>query len=107
MFAVFEVFILGSYFRRGMPEVLRAAVLGGGVLSLLILVQGNIINLPFAAQRTLSFLPGKWDYAAKSEAQGSTEWRVEMWKAMLTGNKYIENKWLAMGSALPTANSRS
>jgi len=97
MISVFEVFLLASYFHRGMGEVLRTLGLTALILVLLVGLQGNIIDLPIPAQRTLSFLPGKWDYDAKSQAEGSTEWRIEMWKAMLTGNKYIENKWLGDG----------
>lgn len=93
----FLTFLLASYFRRGVGEVVKAlipAVLGIG---LLVAAQGTIINLPWGAQRALSFLPGKWDHAAKSDAEGSTEWRVYMWKNMLIGNRYIENKWLGDG----------
>jgi hypothetical protein len=42
-------------------------------------------------QRTLSWLPGDWSYEAVSDAQGSTEWRVEMWKIALTDRSYINN----------------
>jgi hypothetical protein len=93
----FLIYLATTYFRRGIVDVVRVVIIFGTVLTLLIVMQGRVINLPFAAQRTLSFLPGQWDYAAKSQAEGSTEWRVEMWKAMLTGNKYIENKWLGDG----------
>jgi hypothetical protein len=94
---VFEVFVLASYFRRGIREVMRAAAPGLGVLVALLLLQGRVISLPFAAQRALSFLPGNWDDDAKLQAEGSTQWRVEMWKAMLTEDKYIHNKWLGDG----------
>jgi len=90
-------FLIGSYFRRGTVEVVRAGMLGLPLLVLVILLQGTLFDLPMPAQRALSFLPGKWDYAAREQASGSTEWRVVMWKAMLTGNKYIENKWLGDG----------
>jgi len=90
-------FLLSTYFRRGVPEVGRVMVLGAVGIALLVAVQGTLINLPLPMQRTLSFLPGQWDYAAKSDAKGSTEWRVEMWKTMLTGNKYIANKWFGDG----------
>ncbi|MEP6668560.1 MAG: hypothetical protein ABJF10_05370 [Chthoniobacter sp.] len=97
LFGMFEIFLLASFFRGGIGDVVRAAALMVVALAFLVGMQGNIVNLPFPAQRALSFLPGKWDYGAKSEAEGSTEWRVEMWKVMLDGNKYIENKWLGDG----------
>lgn len=97
LFGMMLTFMIGTYFHRGMVETVKAGMIGLVALTLLISLQGTIIDLPLSAQRALSFLPGNWDYAAKSEAKGSTEWRVEMWKAMLTGNKYIANKWLGDG----------
>lgn len=96
-FGFFEFFLLASYFRRGWTEVFRAGLAIAGVLTILVVIQGNLVDLPYPAQRALSFLPGKWDYAAKGEAEGSTEWRTTMWKTMLTEDKYIENKWLGDG----------
>jgi hypothetical protein len=97
IFGVIEMFILGSYFRRGWSDVFKAMALAGAGLGILALLQGNVVNLPLSAQRALSFLPGKWDYTAKAEAADSSEWRFTMWKAMLNENKYIENKWLGDG----------
>lgn len=91
------VFMFATYFRHGMVRVVKGIGLLVVVLSLLLVSQGTVFNLPHSAQRALSFLPGKWDYSAKQAAEGSTDWRIEMWKTMLTGNKYIENKWLGDG----------
>jgi hypothetical protein len=89
--------LLSSYFRRGWIDTIRLSVLGAVGLLLLIALQGTVLDLPLAAQRALSFLPGRWDPVAVREAKGSTEWRVEMWKAMLTTNKYIDNRLLGDG----------
>jgi O-antigen ligase len=40
-------------------------------------------KLPWTVQRTLSFLPVKVDYVVASDAEGSTRWRIEMWKDVL------------------------
>jgi hypothetical protein len=40
-------------------------------------------KLPFAAQRSLSFLPVKVGLAAKEEAESSAGWRVAIWNAVL------------------------
>ncbi|MGO9586210.1 MAG: O-antigen ligase family protein [Limisphaerales bacterium] len=40
-------------------------------------------RLPFTFQRTLAFLPLNLSREAKGEAEGSSEWRYEMWKALL------------------------
>jgi hypothetical protein len=63
-----------------------AIVLGAIILSF------SNINLPLTAQRSLCFLPGNWDPEAVSDAQGSSEWRFEMWEIALTSDKYIHNK---------------
>jgi hypothetical protein len=94
---VFLCFLLTTFLRSGLMDVIRAVVAVCLILGLLVAAQGTLINLPMPAQRALSFLPGKWDYMATKEAQGSTQWRLDMWKQMLTGNKYIENKLLGDG----------
>jgi hypothetical protein len=40
-------------------------------------------RLPHTVQRTLAFLPIKLDPIARADADGSTEWRLRMWKAVL------------------------
>lgn len=40
-------------------------------------------KLPFTIQRSLSFLPIEINPIAKQDAQGSLEWRLEMWKHLL------------------------
>jgi hypothetical protein len=40
-------------------------------------------KLPLAVQRSLSFLPLNVDPVARLDAQNSTEWRLEMWRALL------------------------
>jgi len=66
------------------------------VLSL-VLLQGNLIQLPSAAQRALSFLPGDWDERIVQDADGSIDWRVEMWEQVLTTDRYITNKYVGDG----------
>jgi hypothetical protein len=40
-------------------------------------------HLPFTFQRSLAFLPLPLDPAVKMSAEGSSGWRIEMWKALL------------------------
>jgi hypothetical protein len=40
-------------------------------------------HLPPTAQRALSFLPLNIDPAVRRDAEGTTNWRVDMWKALL------------------------
>jgi hypothetical protein len=41
-----------------------------------------IDRMPLSIQRAVSFLPVKVDVAARKDADGSAEWRWEMWKAV-------------------------
>ncbi len=40
-------------------------------------------RLPYAFQRALSFLPVNIDSRVRADAQGSLQWRLDMWKALL------------------------
>lgn len=55
-------------------------------------------RLPLSAQRAISFLPVKIDPAARYDAQGSWEWRINMWET-LVGEipKYF---WIGKGYAI-------
>jgi hypothetical protein len=91
------IFGISSYLQKGRAEILRLALIALPILVLVILLQGRLFNLPLAAQRALSFLPGHWDHVAISDARGSTKWRTDMWKEMLTSDRYIESKWFGDG----------
>lgn len=41
----------------------------------LVLGQGRLFQLPLAMQRTLTFLPGDWDYKARESTEGSNKFR--------------------------------
>jgi hypothetical protein len=112
-FALASVAILFSGFRSGLVKIamyfiascavkrkpldLMAALLVGLMLLATLAVSDQIRNLPFAVQRVLSFLPVAVDDAARSNAEGSSEWRFEMWRMVLTGDRYIKNKFLGDG----------
>ena len=89
-------FLIASYLRRGAGEALRFGLVAC-CGALLLIASSYFITLPLSMQRALCFLPGRWDQLAVMEAQNSTEWRVYMWKLMLSSNRYIENKWLGDG----------
>jgi hypothetical protein len=55
-------------------------------------------QFPISIQRTLSFLPIDVDPIARMDAESSTDWRLEMWKAVLPQvPKYF---WLGKGLGL-------
>jgi O-Antigen ligase len=75
-------------------------------------------RLPLTMQRAVSFLPVRVDPMAEHDAQGSTEWRIEMWKQLLPDvpqylfkgkgysldpqDMYLINESMKRGFAAPT-----
>ncbi len=62
---------------RLMAVMVMAAILGG--LALIPMAS----HLPYTFQRALAFLPVKIDPVARMDAQGSADWRFNMWQALL------------------------
>jgi hypothetical protein len=91
------IFLLASYFRHGWSDVaISLAGLFSGA-ALLIFFNMFVYPLPLSMQRTLSALPGHWDSRAVRDATGSTEWRLEMWKDIPKGTRYIKNRIMGDG----------
>jgi len=91
-------FLLSLYFRTGIGSVLRFVFVCFPLIILLVSAQGTLIDLPHNVQRTLSFLPGKWDHDVMEDANGSVEWRHEIWSNVWDKrNKYIVNWWFGDG----------
>ena len=86
--------------------VILMSLAGGGLLVLL------APRLPFAVQRSLAFLPIPLDPIAKMDAQGSTEWRLQLWRDvapeipryLIVGKGYSFNP---MDQALARGNRQS
>ena len=91
------MFLLGSYFRGGLRGLFVPMISGAMVLIVLASGQGRLFELPLPMQRALSFLPGRWDNEAVMSGQGSSQWRFEMWKIVLTSDDFIRNKLLGDG----------
>jgi hypothetical protein len=70
-------YLEGLHRTRYLAVLLGMALIGGAV------VLPYVNHLPVIAQRTLSFLPGNFDYATRENARSSSEWRVVMWKQLL------------------------
>jgi O-antigen ligase len=71
------------FFVEGLHRTRYAPVLFGMVVLAGVLVLPQADKLPLGVQRTLSFLPGKFDYVATASAATTAEWRVEMWRQLL------------------------
>ena len=103
-FLVYAVamFLLGSYFRKGWSAVLRASGIGVFFTLLIMLGNGTLYELPFAAQRALAVIPKalrptELNERAVLSGESSTDWRVEMWIQALTTNRYISDKVMGDG----------
>lgn len=92
------IFFICSYFRDGIGHVLKSILVCSAILLTLVVMQGNLLDLPNPMQRALSFLPGKWDPLIVEEARGSSEWRLDVWARVWDRkNNYIQNWWFGDG----------
>jgi hypothetical protein len=98
--------LVGSAAAVGISSVLRRrkrdlVVYGAAGLVGIMLIAGvhqTGFSVPIPIQRALSFLPLNWDARATVDAEGSSEWRFEMWEAALKPNStIIRNKLLGDG----------
>jgi hypothetical protein len=78
--------------------------LAGGALFLvvvaLISLQGNLVQLPTTMQRALSWLPGQWSAEAVEQAEGSSQWRFEMWAWAWNDERILRDKVWGQGFGL-------
>jgi hypothetical protein len=97
--AVGLTYLVGLYYRGRLPSVIIAGLMG--VLALAGLALFNaVLPLPPNIQRSLAFLPGTWDEQYIRSTEGSTNWRVEMWKEALLTDRWIQNKTFGDGLGL-------
>jgi hypothetical protein len=93
-------FVLSCILRDSWKDlwVAGAAMLLG--LVGLLLMQGSLIQLPLTAQRTLSWLPGDWDQKAVADAEGSSQWRFEMWEWAWNDDRILRDRTCGQGFGL-------
>ncbi|MEO1858114.1 MAG: hypothetical protein ABGY95_12230 [Rubritalea sp.] len=94
------MYIASAIVRRKKLDIVIAVASGLLVLSVLVAGNGSLFNLPISVQRSLSFIPGDWDYVATEDAEGSIEWRVEMWEIGMYTDEFIKNKIVGDGYGL-------
>ena len=91
-------FVIASYFWGGLREASRAVFIAVAAITLLVSLQSIGIKLPLAAQRALSVIPAEWDRDAVESAQGTSEWRMDMWKTVLANpDLYLRNPFFGTG----------
>jgi hypothetical protein len=89
-------YFLGLCYRGGFMSTMISMMAGILALALLAIVNSTT-PLPPNIQRSLSFLPGTWEKRYILDAEGSTDWRVEIWREVLGTDRWIQNKWLGDG----------
>ena len=94
--AIGLTFLVGIYYYGGIKQLLTS--FGLGALALIALIVVNLVApLPPNIQRSLSFLPGTWEERYVSDAEASSDWRVELWEEVLYTDRWISNKWIGDG----------
>jgi hypothetical protein len=94
---LFTHFSLGSILRRKFLDVFVVTIAGALLLGAF-LVAVPTAKLPYSVQRILTILPGvQVQSQIAQDAENSSELRFEMWKLVLTTDRYISNKLLGDG----------
>ncbi|MGA3284684.1 MAG: O-antigen ligase family protein [Verrucomicrobiota bacterium] len=118
LFLVMTAFIL-MFFMEGLHHTrLLPAFILVGILGIATLIP-FAHKLPFTFQRTLALLPLDLEPAAKQSAEDSTNWRLQMWKALLPqipnhlllGTGYVipteeYNEMMGMGATMAAATAK-
>jgi hypothetical protein len=93
-------FLLAVVLRRNVRDLwVSSAVALLGIL-VLISIQGNILQLPLTMQRALSWLPGDWNQEAVADAEGSSQWRFEMWGWAWNDERILRDRTWGQGFGL-------
>lgn len=100
-------FVVGSLVRKRYGDLLIGVF--GAILALAFLMGSGVSrHLPFGAQRILSVIPFiDVADASRANAENSSEWRYEMWRLVLTTDRYIKNKVLGDGFGYSAAELRA
>jgi hypothetical protein len=77
MMFFFQFFMERAHRTRVFPVFICLGIIG---ITLIIPFAGR---LPYTIQRSLAFLPLNIDSAARVDAEGSSDWRIEVWKEAL------------------------
>lgn len=93
-------FVLSALLRGRLKDLWIAASVIVLAVMVLTSLQGSALQLPRTMQRALSWLPGDWDQAAVADAEGSTQWRVEMWGWAWNDDRILKDRTWGQGFGL-------
>jgi len=99
LFAV-AAFLLAVVLRGNLRHLWVAAAIALVGVGSLITLQGSVLQLPLTMQRALSWLPGDWDQAAVADAEGSSQWRFEMWSWAWNDDRILRDRTWGQGFGL-------
>jgi hypothetical protein len=80
------------WIRGRLIDFVPLAIAGVVLLIALIGAVQSGVAVPLTIQRTLSVLPLGWDANAVEDAQGTVEWRVDMWRDAWNDPNYFKDK---------------
>ena len=80
------------WLRGRLTDFIPLAVAGFVLLISLIGAVQSGVTVPLTIQRALSILPLGWDTDAVNDAQGTLDWRVDMWRDALNDPNYFKDK---------------
>ena len=94
---------MGGWLHRRWQELAVGMVVCVVFLGALVAGQGRFYELPRTVQRTLCFLPGQWEFEVTNEAEGSSEWRFQLWKDIIERG-LIKDWWFGDGFGAKVAD---
>lgn len=97
LLAAMVFFLLSTFLRGRLRDVWVAAAAGMLGITLLISLQGSVLQLPMTMQRALSWLPGDWNQEAVADAEGSSRWRFEMVEWAWSDDRILRDKIWGQG----------
>ena len=93
---IMAAFVISGWLQRRWREMAAAAAAAILLLAVVIVGQGRLYDLPNYVQRTLCMLPGQWNPDVVLEAEGSSEWRFQLWKDIIDRH-LIKDWWFGDG----------
>lgn len=99
LFAMMALF-LSALLRRQIKDLWVFAGISIFGLIAVISMQGSMVQFPLTMQRALSWLPGDWNQEAVADAQGSSQWRFEMWGWAWNDDRILRDRTWGQGFGL-------
>jgi hypothetical protein len=93
-------FFLSAVLRGRLKDLWIAGSVMLLALIVLVSLQGSVLQLPKTMQRALTWLPGDWDEATVADAEGSSQWRFEMWEWAWNDDRILRDRTWGQGFGL-------